>query len=65
MKYKIICEQPKKCIERSLPYEFNYEAAANEVCRILNNSFDDKWYHHRVEPVTDFPRKEKVNAHHS
>ena len=63
MKYKIICEQPMRGIERSLPYEFNYQAAADEVCRVLNDCFDNKLYHHRVETANDLPSKEKFHAH--
>lgn len=55
-KYKIICSQPKKGIERSLPYVLDAETA-NLLCESLNRWLTNKGYAHRVELTAPEPAK--------
>ena len=55
--YKIIVGSLKKATERSLPYEFQHEEIAEEICNRLNEIFDTSVYIHRVEPFEPVLRK--------
>jgi len=57
--FKIVCAQPSKGIERSLPYVLDDVDAIN-LCTMLNNYFEQEnpaLYIHRVEAITPTPEK--------
>lgn len=56
-KYKIICSQPKKGIERSLPYVLEDAAKVAEICRVLDDYLKDDGYVHRVDLAAPEPAK--------